>query len=139
MLIKRETNWNPCQLNSNSKFPHTYKIAIIINLINRTYLISFTHTIFYNNERKNIKQTLINNDFPIHGIFDTDFLILFLLLSIPLILVVMLFKSLRWYIVNYFSFLTSIYFILFFLCVYTSNTISILYVNLRKFNYKKIF
>ena len=54
---------NSTLLNNHSEFPIKYKIAIIKNLIHKAFYISSSKTIFYK-ELTNIKQTLVNNNFP---------------------------------------------------------------------------
>ena len=63
-------NINSCTLNFQSECPFRYERTIIKTLISRAKLISSSWTIF-RNERKNIKQTLINNGFPKY-IVDTE-------------------------------------------------------------------
>ena len=59
------TNSNSFTFNYKSECPEQHKTAMTKNLIYRAQLISSSKTIFYA-ELKNIKQTLINNDFPNH-------------------------------------------------------------------------
>ena len=59
---KTPTNDNSTLLNYHSECPQKYKIAIIKKLIRRAFYIS-SKTIFYK-ELTNIKQTLVNNNFP---------------------------------------------------------------------------
>ena len=54
--------------NYKSKCPEQYKTAMLKNLIYFAKLITSTKTIF-NSELKNIKQTLIKNDFPNHIVY----------------------------------------------------------------------
>ena len=56
------TNDNSTLLNYHSECPPKYKIAIIKNLIHKAFYISFK-TIFYK-KFTNIRQTLVNNNFP---------------------------------------------------------------------------
>ena len=60
---KKPSNNNFCTLNFKSECPFRYKKGIINNLIFRAKLISSPKTIFYK-EIENIKQALINNEFP---------------------------------------------------------------------------
>ena len=60
---KKPTSNNSILLNYHSECPQKYKIAIIKNLIHRVFYISFK-TIFYKELTNNIKQTLVNNNFP---------------------------------------------------------------------------
>ena len=59
---KKPTSYNSTLFNYHSECPQKYKIAIIKNLIHRTFYIS-SKIIFYK-ELTNIKQTLVNNNFP---------------------------------------------------------------------------
>ena len=59
---KKPTSINSCIINYKSECSAQYKKAIIKNLINRAKLTS-SKTIFFS-ELKNIKQTLLNNEFP---------------------------------------------------------------------------
>ena len=59
---KKPTSYNSTLLSYHSECRQKYKIAIIKNLIHRPFYIS-SKTIFYK-ELTNIKQTLVNNNFP---------------------------------------------------------------------------
>ena len=60
---KKPTYINACTLNLHCECIFRYKRTIIKTLISRSKLLYSPWTIFLN-ERKNIKQTLINNGFP---------------------------------------------------------------------------
>ena len=60
---KKNSYNNSFTLNFKSECPFRYKKAKINNLISRAKLISSSKTIFYK-EVENIKQALINNEFP---------------------------------------------------------------------------
>ena len=61
--IKKTTSDNSTLLTYHSECPQKYKIAIIKNLIHIAICIFSSKTIFYK-ELINIKQTLVNNNFP---------------------------------------------------------------------------
>ena len=62
---KKSTCHNSTSLNYHNECPTKYKIALMKkkNLLHRAYHISSSKKIFYK-ELKNIKQTLVNNNFP---------------------------------------------------------------------------
>ena len=62
-LYKKPISDNSTLLNYHSECPPKYKIAIIKNLIHRAFYISASKIIFYK-ELTNIKQSLVNNNFP---------------------------------------------------------------------------
>ena len=67
---KKPTSVNSPLLNYHSECPHRYKVAVIKSLINRAKNISSSYIIFMK-ELRNIKQVLINNEFP-NYIVDTQ-------------------------------------------------------------------
>ena len=62
---RKPTSENSCLLNFKSECPNRYKIAVIKNFIYRAKTISSNDNIFFK-ALSNIKQTLINNNFPNH-------------------------------------------------------------------------